>query len=78
MGRFLAYSAVGTVAWTTLLTLAGYRLRSQFTRVSGWINPVSTGVVVLIVGYYLWRVATYRRRVPKSAEASQAGARGEG
>ncbi len=64
-GRFLAYSAVGTVIWTSALTLAGYFLESQYQKVSGWLNPVSTGVIVLIVGWYLWRVVTYRRRVPK-------------
>jgi membrane protein DedA with SNARE-associated domain len=78
VGRFLAYTAVGTVAWTTLLTLAGYWLQSQYTRVSGWLNPVSTGVVILIVAYYLWRVATYRRRVPEAAEAERTGEHSEG
>jgi membrane protein DedA with SNARE-associated domain len=78
VGRFLAYTAVGTVAWTTLLTLAGYWLQSQYTRVSGWLNPVSTGVVILIVAYYLWRVATYQRRVPEAAEAERTGEHSEG
>lgn len=63
--KFLAYSTVGTVVWTSFLTLAGYWLQSQYEKVSAWMNPVSTGVVVLILGWYLWRVATYRRRVPK-------------
>ncbi|MDT0681358.1 DedA family protein [Roseicyclus sp. F158] len=64
--RFLAYSAVGTVAWTSLLAVAGYMLETQYERVSAWLNPVSTGVVVIIVAIYLYRVATYRRRVPLS------------
>ncbi len=65
-GRFLAYSAIGTVIWTSALTLAGYGLESQYQKVSGWLNPVSTAVVVLLACWYLWRVATYRRRVPRA------------
>ncbi len=63
--KFLAYTTVGTIVWTSFLTLAGYFLQSQYEKVSAWMNPVSTGVVVLILAWYLWRVATYRRRVPK-------------
>lgn len=65
VAKFLAYSTIGTLVWTSFLTLAGYWLQSQYEKVSSWMNPVSTGVVVLILGWYLWRVATYRRRVPK-------------
>lgn len=60
-GRFLGFTAIGTVAWTGLLTLAGGWLQSEYTRVSGWLNPVSTGVVVILVAVYLWRVATFGR-----------------
>ncbi|EKE44715.1 SNARE associated golgi family protein [Oceaniovalibus guishaninsula JLT2003] len=63
LGKFVFYSTLGTAAWTAFLTLAGYFLESQYSRVSDWLNPVSTVVVVAIVGIYLWRVATYRRRV---------------
>lgn len=68
-GTFLALSAVGTVAWTAFLTLLGYWLEGGYEAVSGWLDPVSTAVVVGLVGVYLWRVATYRRRVPKEREA---------
>jgi membrane protein DedA with SNARE-associated domain len=59
--RFLAYSAVGTVGWTTLLAILGYTLGSRYEDVSHWIDPVSIGVMVLIVAIYLWRVATYKK-----------------
>ena len=64
LAKFLLWSAVGTVAWTALLALAGYFLESQYERVSEWLNPVSTAVVAIIVAIYLYRVVTYRRRVP--------------
>ena len=57
---FLLCSAIGTTIWSALLSSAGYVLRSQFGVVAGWMNPVSTGIVVLLVLWYLWRVVTYR------------------
>ena len=62
LGRFLAWSGLGTLIWTTLLALAGYLLEDAYHRVEGWVNPVSTVVVLGIVGLYLWRVATWGRR----------------
>ena len=62
-GWFLGLSALGTVAWTSVLTLAGYWLEGGYEAVSAWLNPVSTVVVLALVGTYLWRVATYGRRM---------------
>ncbi len=62
--RFTFYTTLGSAFWVTLLTVAGYLLESQYEAVSGIVNPVATLVVVGLVGWYLWRVATYRRRVP--------------
>jgi membrane protein DedA with SNARE-associated domain len=58
--RFLAWSVLGTGLWTALLAGAGYLLQSQYERVSDYLNPVSTVVVVLIIGWYLYRVVTFR------------------
>ncbi|MXQ10634.1 DedA family protein [Microvirga makkahensis] len=57
---FLAWSALGTGLWTALLAGAGYLLQSQYELVSDYLNPISTAVVVLIIGWYLYRVATFR------------------
>ncbi len=64
--KFLFYSALGTVLWTTLLTLLGYWLEGGYEQVGGYLNPVSNVIVVSMLGWYLYRVATFRRRVPKS------------
>lgn len=61
---FLLYSAIGTAAWTALLAGAGYVLESQYEKVADWINPVSNVVIGLLVVWYLYRVATFRRREP--------------
>ena len=62
LGRFLAWSTLGSLGWTAALACAGYWLEGAYDRVEGWVNPVSTLVVVAIVAIYLWRVVTFRRR----------------
>lgn len=57
---FLLWTAIGTVIWTTLLTLGGYWLGSHFDRISHWLDPVSWIVLGVIVAVYLWRVVRHR------------------
>ena len=59
---FLLYSSLGSLVWTSLLAGAGYVLEGQYDRVSAWLNPVSNAVVIGLIGWYLWRVVTYRSR----------------
>ncbi|MCB1885055.1 MAG: DedA family protein [Geminicoccaceae bacterium] len=68
LGRFLLYSGLGTVLWTVLLTLAGWFLEDQYDRVGNWVGPVSNVVVAVLVLFYLYRVATFRRHVPKRGD----------
>jgi membrane protein DedA with SNARE-associated domain len=58
---FLIYSGIGTAAWTTLLAVLGYALGSQYEQVSAWIDPISIGVLLLIVALYLYRVVTFEK-----------------
>ena len=60
VGKFLAVSAIGTAIWTAFLTAAGYLLHEHYDAVEGWVDPVSTGVVVLAVVIYIWRFATWK------------------
>jgi membrane protein DedA with SNARE-associated domain len=60
LSGFLAWSTLGTSLWTALLAGAGYLLQSQYDHVADYLNPVSTVVVVLIIGWYLYRVVTFR------------------
>jgi membrane protein DedA with SNARE-associated domain len=57
---FLAWTTLGTALWTTFLAFAGYVLESRFALVEAWINPISKGVVALIVVVYVFRVVTYK------------------
>ena len=60
MTKFLIYSTLGSLIWTALLALAGYLLESQYEKVSEYLNPVSTAIVVLMVLYYLYRLIRQR------------------
>ncbi|AQS46654.1 MULTISPECIES: DedA family protein [Thioclava] len=57
---FLAYTTVGSALWTALLTVAGYLLGKQYSEVASWVNPVSTGVIVILVLLYIYRVITWK------------------
>jgi membrane protein DedA with SNARE-associated domain len=59
--RFLIYSGIGTAIWTTALAMAGYWMGGQYEVIEHWLNPVSTGIVVLIVLLYLYRVITWKK-----------------
>ena len=65
--RFLAWSTMGTLIWTAFLTLAGYILESQYERVAAWLDPVTKVVVAGLVLGYVYRVATYGRRMEKQS-----------
>ncbi|OON62874.1 alkaline phosphatase [Massilia sp. KIM] len=60
MAQFLLYSTIGSLIWTGILTSAGYLLESQYERVSQYVDPVSKGILILLVGWYLYRVATWK------------------
>ncbi|PZX15277.1 membrane protein DedA with SNARE-associated domain [Palleronia aestuarii] len=70
LGRMLVYSAVGTALWTAFLTFAGYLLEGQYEKVSAWVNPVSDIIVAALVIGYLYRVATFGKRVRKETDAA--------
>jgi membrane protein DedA with SNARE-associated domain len=62
--RFLFWSSVGTAAWSSALALAGYVLGRSFNDVEKIVGPLSMAVIALIVGAYIWRQLTWRRRHP--------------
>jgi membrane protein DedA with SNARE-associated domain len=60
--RFAVASTIGTAGWTALLAGAGFRLRRDYGAVDLIIGPLSTAILVLLAGVYLWRVATHSER----------------
>ncbi|MGZ8289424.1 MAG: DedA family protein [Telluria sp.] len=57
---YLAYSSAGSLAWTSVLTGAGFLLEANYTQVASMIDPVSKVVVATIAATYLYRLATFR------------------
>lgn len=56
-GTFLIYSTLGTVAWTLLLTGAGYLLGDNYEVVEQYLGPVSKIVLgLLLAGIIFWWV----------------------
>lgn len=60
MGRFLLFSTVGTFVWTTASAMAGYLLGQAYETVSHYVDPISTAVLVGLVGVYVYRVMTFK------------------
>lgn len=58
---FVCWTLVGSVLWTSLLTLAGYLLESQYARIAKWLNPVSTAIFAIIAIWYVLRVIRHPR-----------------
>lgn len=61
-GPFLLWSTIGTLGWTTMLATAGYLLGSHYADVDRYLGPVSTGVIAILVLWYLFRVVTWKPR----------------
>lgn len=59
---FLLYTTVGSVIWNTALVSLGYLLGNQHELVSGYLGPVSDGVIVLMVAIYIYRIVTFGRK----------------
>lgn len=57
---FVLWTLLGSLIWTSLLTLAGYLLESQYERIGKWLNPVSTAIFAVIVVWYVLRVVRHR------------------
>lgn len=57
---FLAYSAIGSFLWNSLLTAAGYLLEDKYSKVGAYIDPVAKVVLAALLLTYIYRVYTFR------------------
>lgn len=61
LGRFLLYSALGSLAWNVALMAAGYVLQDHYRQVARYVDPLAKIVLGIIVLTYLWRLVSYRK-----------------
>lgn len=60
--RFSLYTAIGTVAWTTLLCALGWWLADNYAQLAGPLSWVSMAVVGGLLGWWLYRLVTQAHR----------------
>jgi membrane protein DedA with SNARE-associated domain len=60
---FVLYSTLGTIIWTTFLTVAGYKLGKNYALIEVYIEPISK-IAILSLGilFIIWLVRKQMRR----------------
>ena len=59
--RYLLWSTIGTAIWSAIFAAAGYGVGTRFGSVDHIAGPISTGIVVLLALWYVWRQLTWKR-----------------
>ena len=60
--RFLLMTFVGSIIWNGVLAGAGFYLGTRYADLDRYVGPAGIGLSVLALGYYLYRVATWKPR----------------
>jgi membrane protein DedA with SNARE-associated domain len=58
---FIAYTALGSSIWATILAALGYFLGSNFDNVERFMNPISYVVLAIVIGIYIYRVVKQKK-----------------
>lgn len=59
-GKFLLFTFAGAALWNVALIMAGSWLEARLAQSGNVLNMIVIAALVLLVGVYLWRVATWR------------------
>ena len=60
--RFILATASGAAIWNCVLAGAGVLLDRNFEQLDRYVGPVAIALMVAMVGFYLYRVATWKPR----------------
>ena len=71
LGQFLLYSGIGSLAWTGLLTAAGFLLENKYKEVATYVDPVSKVVLGAMLAWYLYRVISWRAPATSGSRAKE-------
>jgi membrane protein DedA with SNARE-associated domain len=69
IGQFLLYTAAGSLIWNTLLVTLGWLARDFIEANLHYLDYVVVAVVVLAVGWFVYKKATGKLRRPRDAGA---------
>jgi membrane protein DedA with SNARE-associated domain len=58
--NFVIASTIGTAIWTSLLAIAGYKLRENYADIDQLIEPLSNVVLLALIVAYVWRLLTHK------------------
>lgn len=72
LARFLLWSTIGTALFAAALAGAGYLAGREFHRVEEIAGPISSGIVVAILAWYVWRQLSWHRRHQGPSESGRA------
>ena len=59
--RFILFTTIGSTVWNAALVFAGFKLGEQYEQVAKYMDPVTKGIIVLILATYVYRVVKLRR-----------------
>lgn len=62
--KFIFWTTLGSGIWNCVLIGAGYILKQEFSQFEEYYGPVSIVMIVVIVGLYIYRVATWKPNQP--------------
>ena len=60
---FLVYSTAGSIIWVIILTYGGYVLGENYERVSAYLKPVSTLVLILVLSGSIYWIIKRRKKI---------------
>jgi len=66
LGRFLAWSTMGTLIFCAAFTGAGYAAGANVVRIEEIMRPVTAVIVGGIILWYIWRQLTWKRSHPEA------------
>lgn len=58
--NFVIASTIGTAIWTSLLAIAGFKLRENYSDIDQLIEPLSNIVLLALIVAYIWRLVTHK------------------
>ena len=60
--KFLTWTFAGAAIWNTILAQAGVIFDNRFDKLDQYVGPVAVATFVVMIGAYLYRVATWKPR----------------